>query len=362
MLKLRSDLIGLTPFMSLMIYLWGRTTWATARYGGYPFLASLGCSFLLIGILMFVMEPVRTCIPTRWFLMCFGFLLFIIGTLFAIAGQFEGMYYLMSCCWFEGIYGVAIGFDIYHHHLWYFGKNQPKSVWVKPTKHQIIGLALVGCFWLAGIFGTLAYQFDSRTTLQFTVTASEMQNKELTLYWVNPNPQDPQALVNVLKETNTILALQGHPDMFLGNGSNYNDSVNAANLVRLCNQAGVKVEIWPSPSADFFCGLSLRYVDCMATEYQYFKDWVQRNNITVTYYGFDIEDSDSWTPFANTTIGSMVQGSFMAPVLGAFYNLAAKQEFLRVNRSDWTELLAKQQSLINQIRADGYIPRGNSQS
>ncbi|HME52338.1 MAG TPA: hypothetical protein VKM55_08985 [Candidatus Lokiarchaeia archaeon] len=359
MLRFRTDLAGLTPFIAIMGYLWGRTTWAASRYGGYPFFTALGFTIIIFGTILFILGFVRTFIITRWFLFLFGVGLLAIGILFAVVGEFKGMYYLIATCWYEGAYGIAVGHDIFRHRIWYgIGKNRERRKLNKATRAQLVGLAVITSAIVSGIVLTQAWQFDQRTELQFTVSKDQMQDKEIVLYWVRQSMVNPQAFVDVLKATNTVLALQGNPDLFMGLGAYNKSSVDAANLVRLCNKAGAKVEIWPVGSQSLQIGLSLRYVNSMPVEYQYFKDWLHRNNITVTYYAFDIEDGDQWASFANSTVGrSITQDSALYGTLSGIYDMAARQEFLRVNRSNWPDLLAKQQALIDQIRADGFIPR-----
>ncbi|MHA1996838.1 MAG: hypothetical protein ACTSU9_01900 [Promethearchaeota archaeon] len=363
MFSLKTDIIGLAPFIGVMGYLWGRTTWGTSRYGGYPFLLSMGLSIIIFTITFFALFISRKHLITRILFSVLGIFLLGVGILFSIVGEFKGMYILIFSSWYEGVYGTWACVDIFRD-LGMPRRRESKMIvkFKKPVKFQSIGLVLVACMIPAGIISTQAWTFDGRVELQFSISGDDMQEKELVLYWVRQNLTDPAGFVDVLHDTNTVLALQGNPDLFQEIGSYTTLGADAANLVDLCNDAGVKVEVWPVPSSNLSCALSLRYVDCMPTVYGYFKDWVAKYNISVDYYSFDIEDYVALPPFENSTVGRHV--ATRSPLYWTFngiYNMAAKQEFLRTNRSNWNALVRQQQDLIDEIIDDGYIPRGTIQ-
>jgi hypothetical protein len=359
MLKLKQDFIGFLPIISFLLFLWGKTLWATGKYGGYPFITTISICFLIFGSLFFIFGPFRTLNVIRLILGISCIMLLLIGILIAIIGEFKGLYFLIVGCWYEGIYGIIILRDLFN-----IKKNtQSNFSWRINDKKISKILAYFFLYILIGIFNAQLYQFDSRTSLEFEVSESEMVNKEIVLYWVQQTMENPEAFVNILKNTNSVLALQGNPDLFQEIGDYTTKGADAANLVRLCNQAKVKVEIWPVPSTSLHCALSMKFVDCMPTVYEYFKEWVARHNITIDYYAFDIED---YIPlpenFMNSTTGHWVsEKSPFYWTLRGIYEKAATQEFIKNNRSDWNELINQQQKLIDQIIADGFIPRATIQ-
>ena len=95
MLKLRTDLIGFGPFLVVMGYLWGRTMWSTAKYCGYPFLTAIGLTSVIFALAGFIFFVVRPHLFTRLFLSLLGIILGGIGILFALIGEFRGMYWLI---------------------------------------------------------------------------------------------------------------------------------------------------------------------------------------------------------------------------------------------------------------------------
>lgn len=365
MLKLRTDLIGLSPFIGIMGYLWGRTTWAAARYGGYPLATATGFAAIIFAAIAFVLLVVRTNMITRWFLCFFGLALCGIGILFAVVGEFQGMYVLIFSCWYEGVYGFAVGHDIIRHlprQRTSVGETI-RSLFPSPSRREIAGFVLCVAIGVSGLVMTQSWQLDSRVELRFHVSAQDLQRTELGLYLADSyDYDDPQAFVDILRDTNTTLLLQGNPDLFreIVSGS-YNGTHwgrVAANLTRLCNTAGVKVEIWPVGMG----GLSLRNVDNMSIVYQYFQGWLARNSITVDYYAFDIEDSVP-RPLIKGFDASLVgratpHSSPLYGTLSGIYDMAERQAFMRTNRSNWGQLVAQQQALVDQIIADGIIPRG----
>jgi len=349
---MRTDLVGFGPFIAIMAWLWGRTIWAASRYGGYPLATAIGLASIIFAAIAYVLLVIRTHPFTRWFLCVFGIALLGIGVIFAIAGEFKGMYVLIGTCGYEGVYGIIVGHDIIRHlpRQRMTPVEAFKLLFPKPARREITGLALCLAFGISGLISTQVWQFDARSELRFSVTTQSMQNAEIGLYLADSyDYADPQAFIDILKDTNTTLLLQGNPDLFREiNGWETRGKI-AANLTKLCNLAGVKVEIWPVGSQNFSCALSLRSVDCMPVVYQYFKDWVARHNITVQYYAFDIED---WVA------RPLIDASPFSGALGGIHDMAENQYFMRINRSNWAQLIAQQQALIDQIRADGYIPRG----
>ena len=365
MLKLHADVIGLGPFIGIMAYLWGRTIWAASRYGGYPLATAVGLTAIVFGAIVFVLLVVRTQALTRWVLCVVGIALCGVGIVFAVVGEFQGMYVLIFSCWYEGVYGLAVGHDIIRHlprHRTGVAETI-RTLFPRPSRREIAGFVLCISIGVSGVLMTQSWRFDSRAELQFQVSAQDLQRTELGLYLADSYDYDnPQGFVDILRDTNTTLLLQGNPDLFreIVSGS-YNGTYwgrVAANLTKLCNAAGVKVEIWPVGMG----GLSLRNVDNMSIVYQHFKGWLARNSITVDYYAFDIEDSVP-RPLIKGFDASMVgrvtpHSSPLYNTLSGIYDMAERQAFMRTNRSNWGQLIARQQALVDQIIADGIVPRG----
>lgn len=359
MFKLKHDLIGFFPFIAIMVYLWGRTLWATGKYGGYPLITAISITFLIFGSMLFFFGPFRKSFLIRFLLGIVCMVLLIIGITIAIIGEFKGLFFLIGICWYEGLYGIVILRDV----LILKKNNHSVFSWKITEKKQLKILSSFMLFLTLGALGAQFYQFDTRKYLEFEVSELEMANKEIVLYWVRQTMENPEDFINILKNTNCVLALQGNPDLFQEIGDYTTKGVDAANLVRLCNQVGVKVEIWPVPSTNLRCALSMSYVDCMPIVYNYFKEWIERHNISVDYYAFDIED---YIPlpksFQNSTTGDWVSDDFpLYWTLRGIYEKAATQEFIKNNRSNWDELIQQHQNLINQIIADGYTPRATIQ-
>jgi hypothetical protein len=276
----------------------------------------------------------------------------------AIIGEFKGLYILIMTGLYEGGYGIIVGRDFLKEWKFRAKVQSPKGEPNTITKFKVIGI--IGIM-MVGFLFSFAWTFDTRTAIRFSVSEQTMQDKELVLYWVRQDLEDPQAFVDVLSETNTVLALQGNPDLFQEIGDYTIKGASAAYLVQLCNLAGVKVEIWPVPSQNYRCALSMRDVDCMPVVYEMFSAWKTKYNLTIDYYAFDIEDSQS-LHFENSTFGSLISPE--QPLYWTFrgiYEHAAGQEFIRNERANWTTQLSKQQALIDRIRADGIIPRATIQ-
>jgi hypothetical protein len=374
MLKLRSDLLGLAPLFLFLSIFSIRTIMGTAKYGGYPLIISIALLFIYIFVIVGFLTLFRTRMWARILLSIGGYGLIFVGLFIAIIGEMKGLYYLIGLSLCEGIYGVIISIDLFRNHSWKKWKNEkdnegkPFSYYFcadfirkKSLNRKVVAIYLTMMVLSVGL--SQVWQFDTRTQLSFEISEKEMAEKEIVLYWVRQNMSDPQAFVNVLKDTNTVLALQGNPDLFQEIGDYTVLGGDAANLVKLCNIAGVKVEVWPVPSKTMFCALSMDYVSCMPTVYNYFKAWCLRYNITVDYYAFDIEDYKPLPQkFENSTGAQFVdEDSPLYWTYRGIYEKAAKQEFIRTNRSDWDNQIAQQQKLVDQIIADGIIPRGTIQ-
>ena len=374
MLKLKNDLLGFSPLFFILAFLFGRTTGGASKYGGYPFYSALGLSIIIFSVIVFIFSMIRTYNITRYLLLLVCILALMAGIIVAIVGRLKGMYILITACFLQGIYGILLGKDIAKERKENIavnkGENKAESNnqirsprFKRPDRRQIKGAAILVCILASGILLHQTWQFDDRTELEFTISKDTMAEKELVLYWVRQTMEDPQAFVDVLRDTNTVLSLQGNPDLFTEiDEENENKSVDAANLIRLCNEADVKVEVWPVRGESLDCDCSMSSVDCMPTMYQYFKSWITKYNITVDYYAFDIENYVALSDFDTSAIGQHV--SVETPeywTLKYIYDISNQQAHLRANRSDWDEKIKKQQALVDLIIADGIIPRGTIQ-
>ncbi|MHA1792237.1 MAG: hypothetical protein ACTSVI_06295 [Promethearchaeota archaeon] len=377
MMKLKTDIIGFLPFFVIATITSVRLIWSTSFISLYPFLISISIAFLLAASSLFLFLVARSHVITRVFLVILGWGLLALGIIYAAVGMFKGMYILIFSCFYEGVYPFFIIHDLVKSLR---GKRNAlsKTGWIKKmttktslNKEQDKEMGIdtrkrkaITAFFLIGTSIFAIFAIDStwigpKEKFSFTVSANEMKDKEIALYWVRQSMDDPAEFVKILKDTNTTLLLQGNPDLFLGIGEYSTKGADAANLVKLCNDAGVKVEIWPVPSQSEPCALSLRYVDCMPTVYEYFKNWTRTFNITVDYYAFDIEDFNLYPmPFDSTPIGkTLTPGSPLYYTFQSIYEYSAKQEFLRTNCSNWNQMIEKQQLLVNQIIKDGITPR-----
>ncbi len=363
MLKLKSDFVGFFPLILIIGYILIRAVFGAAKYGGYPLVSAIGLLILFISAFIVVFIIFRSRIITRFLMAGLSIIILLVGILLSLSTEMKGLYILTSSCFYVGIYGIVILVDLAKiSHKSGEVQRQLKELLRVWSKKKIISSLLITLVCVSGFTMTHAWRFDSRTELQFEISQEEMENKELVLYWVRQNLTNPQNFVDVLRDTNTVLALQGNPDLFQEIGDFTALGAEAANLVKLCNIAGVKVEVWPVPSQNNYCALSLRYVDCMPEIYGFFKDWLSRNNITVDYYAFDIEDYVPLEPFENSLTGRFISPD--NPLYWTFrgsFEKAQKQQFLRTNRSNWDEIIGQQQALVDQIIADGMIPRGTIQ-
>ncbi len=183
---------------------------------------------------------------------------------------------------------------------------------------------------------------------EFTVTSEQGQAYDLLLYY--PNPDHINASVcSILKSVNATISFNVvEPDFSPSNPR----STQIANAVRVCNQEGVEVEVWPLFAWDDGAYPSLSEAPRFPALYGAFHDWTVRENITVEYLMWDME--------AGFEQASCAPAPAWVDAMGIFGYTGNSQRCAVESAAEWDQAVGILQDVLHQSVVDGHRVRSTT--
>lgn len=340
---LAKGLIWFGPLGGFLIIIFARALYAARFADSVVFDMFLGLMLGVVGIVLLVIALVRyrfmqLVMITITVILSVGVVLFWIGSLS------RAFYLMLGITAYTDLWNGVVITDIVrsarrHEDFWRTRIAFPRG---KTIATMIALGSIVACPLLVAVPW---YAMPGPT--HFTITDQQAKAYDLVLYY--PEPERINADVcHIARAANATLSFNVHESSFYINSL---DHASITNAVRVCNNYGVPVEIWPLFDIGYGY-ISYSYAGQLYRLYEAFHNWTIRENISVKYLLWDIE-------------GAPVNGSCQQPPawesnLGIFGYTGHSQFCRMTEQSNWSQAVADFHNVNQQANADGFTVRATT--